>query len=102
MINIKPVSISEEAATAIKEILEDKSIPGDYGLRVGVDQSAGCGEKNYILGFDKKSERDIAYEIDDIPVFIKKSDVLFLTGMRIDHIDNDDGKGFTVVKESVI
>ena len=100
--DIKPVSISEDAAEAIIEILKDKSIPNDYGLRVGVDQSAGCGEKNYILGFDKQSERDIAYEIDTIPVFVKKTDVLFLTGMRIDHVDNEDGKGFTVVKESVL
>ena len=100
--NIKPVSISEDAVAAIKEILKDKSIPDDYGLRVGVDQSAGCGEKKSILGFDKKSARDITYLIDDIPVYIKKSDVLFLTGMRVDHIDNDDGKGFTVVKESVL
>ena len=97
---IVPVSISEKATSEIKKILDKNQIPADYGLRVGVNPASGCGEKTFVLGFDKKTDRDISFEIDSIPVYIKKADVLYLTGMKVEHVDNENGKsGFTLVKE---
>ena len=54
---LTPVSLSEKAVTEIKEIINHKNIPPDYGLRIGVSGGGGCGGGiSYILGFDKKKK----------------------------------------------
>ena len=97
-----PVSLSTKALIEIKKILVRKEIPSEYGLRVGVNQAPGCGEKSFILGFDKKTERDICFEVDSVPVYVKKADVLYLAGMQVEYVDNESGKGFTLVKEATV
>ena len=100
--NIVPVSISKKATSEIKKILDEKQVPSEYGLRVGVNPASGCGAKSFVLGFDKKTERDISFEIDSIPVYVKKADVLYLTGMQVEYVDNEKEKGFSLVKEQPV
>ena len=72
--------------------------PEIYGFRVGVHPAPGCGEKSFIVGCDKNSDKDITYFIGDLLVIIKKSDVIFLDVLVFDHQDNSDGKGFSLTK----
>ena len=93
-----PITISPEAAVEIKHIISHKNIPDDYGLRVGI-RGAGCAGISYILGFDKQKERDNAYEIDGIPVYIEKKDLMYLIGLEVSFYNGDDARGFTFVKQ---
>jgi len=97
---IKPVSVTNSAIVAIKQIIKTKEVPDDYGLRIGLkNMGASCGSASYILGFDKKYDSDICYEVGEVSVIIKKIEVLHLTGLKLDHILVDDVKGFSFEKE---
>ena len=97
---IKPVSITDKAIAAIKEIIKSKEIPDDYSLRIGLENmGASCGSTQYVLGFDKKNEQDMAYEVNDVPVIIKKVEVLHVTGLKLDHVAEGEISGFSFEKE---
>lgn len=87
-----PIEITARALVEVKNILENKGIPKDYGLRVGV-KGAGCGV-GFKLGFDKKKDSDDEYFIDDIQVLIQKKEMMFLAGKKIEFYDEIDGRGF--------
>ena len=96
-----PVTVTEKAVPEIFKIMSAKDISADiYGFRVGVNKAPGCGEKTFIVGFDKLSDQDVSYSVGDLSVIIKKSEVLFLDGLIVDYQDNADGKGFSLSKQS--
>ena len=98
----KPVSKTDKAITAIKEIMNSKEIPDGYGLRIGLENmGASCGSTQYVLGFDQKGDSDLAYEIDEVLVFIKKVEVLHVTGLTLDHISEGEISGFSFEKKEV-
>lgn len=95
---LNPVTISEKAIVEIKKIMDNKSIPEDYGLRVGIKGGGGCAGVTFMLGFDKQKDTDISYTINDIPVYIEKKHTMYIIGVEIDYYEGADAKGFTFVK----
>ncbi len=91
---IQPVSITPEAAVEVKHIMANKNIPEDYALRIGVRGGKGCFGVDYYVGFDTPSEADLTYLIQDIPVIIKKAEMLFLVGVELDFYEGSDARGF--------
>jgi iron-sulfur cluster assembly protein len=89
-----PIQLSERAATEIRKIIVEKSIPEGFGLRIGV-KGGGCSGMSYILGFDRSREQDMLYEIDGISVFIDKRHGLYLMGTTVDYHEGLDARGFT-------
>ncbi len=89
-----PVSLTESAYKEVKKIISEKSIPGDYGLRVGV-KGGGCAGMSYILGFDVKKENDNVYRLEDINVLMEKTHGMYLVGMQIDFVEGLNNRGFT-------
>ena len=61
-----PVQLTERATTEIRNIMSGKNIPEDYHLRVGV-KGGGCSGMSYVLGFDRKRDHDLAFDLDGIP-----------------------------------
>lgn len=98
MNKIDPVSITSKAVEEIKEILANKNIPSDYGLRIGISGGGGCGGMSFILGFDHKKEGDMEYVVDDITVYIEKKHTMYLLGMKVDFYEGADARGFTFIK----
>jgi len=94
-----PVTISEKAAIEIRKILNSKNIPVDYGLRIGV-KGGGCGV-SFVLGFDKAKEDDITYDLDDIPVYVQKKQLMFLVGKGVDFYEGADARGFFSTKNYI-
>lgn len=90
-----PVDISDRAIEEVKNILENKGIPEDYGLRIAT-KGMGCGV-GFKLGFDKKKETDEEYLVDGVQVLIQKKEMLFLAGKKIEFYDESDGRGFVFV-----
>ena len=74
--------------------MENKGIPGDYGLRIGIN-GAGCAGLSYIVGFDKIGESDISYDIKGVTVIVSKKHVMYLVGVELDFYEGDDARGFT-------
>lgn len=94
--NIVPVTLSKKAVDEVRKILKTKNIPAEYGLRVGVRGGLGCSA-TLIVGFDAKTEFDVSYFIEDIPVYLDKRHTLFLIGKEVDFYEGADAIGFVFV-----
>jgi len=90
-----PIDISDRALAEVKNILENKGIPKDYGLRIAT-KGMGCGI-GFKLGFDKKKDTDEEYSKGGIQILIQKKEILFLAGRKIEFYDESDGKGFVFI-----
>ena len=93
--SLQPVTISHRAAEEIRKIMQTKKIPPDYGLRLGV-KGGGCGV-SLLIGFDKKKESDLTYEINGIPVYVDKKHTMYIIGKEVDFYDGEAGRGFMFV-----
>lgn len=80
--------------------MKTKGIPADYGLRVGI-KGGGCGGMALMIGFDKKKDTDLSWEIDGITVYVDKKHTMYLIGKQVDFIDEADARGFTFVDQKV-
>ncbi len=92
-----PVKITAKAVTEIKNILDKKNIPENYGLRIGI-KDPDSQSPSHILGFDLKTENDNEYQVEGIQVYIRKSDIIHLAGMTVDYYEGPDSRGFVFSK----
>jgi len=97
--NLKPVKLSTRAAEEVHKIMQTKNIPAGYGLRLGV-RGGGCSGMSLIIGFDKRRETDLAYTVEDIPVFVDKKHTMYLIGKEVDFYEGADARGFMFVDKS--
>ncbi|MTI21090.1 iron-sulfur cluster assembly accessory protein [Fulvivirga sp. RKSG066] len=96
--NLQPVTLTDRAAKEVENIMNNKNIPEGYGLRVGIKGSGGCVGFTYMLGFDKKQEGDIEYQVGTTPIYIEKKHTMYLIGLEVDFYEGSDARGFTFVK----
>ncbi|HTE32710.1 MAG TPA: iron-sulfur cluster assembly accessory protein [Chryseolinea sp.] len=92
---IHPVTITPRAIAEIHKIMATKNIPEGYGLRLGV-KGGGCGV-TWLIGFDKKKDADIAYDVDNIPIYIDKKHTMFIIGKEVDFHDGEEARGFMFI-----
>ena len=88
-----PINLTERALAEVKIIMQDKSVPAEYGLRIGV-QGGGCSGMSYLLGFDKKKETDEVYELDGVQLIMDKKHGMYVMGMEVDFQDGLNARGF--------
>ncbi len=88
-----PVSFTPNALAELKNLFVKGNYGPDYGLRVGV-KGGGCAGFSYILDFDTAKENDNIFEIDSIPLFIDKSQAIYLYDCTIDFKSGLDNRGF--------
>lgn len=93
---IIPVTLSKKAAEEIRKIMKSKNIPADYSLRVGI-RGSGCGGAALMIGFDKKKESDLAYQMEDIEMIVDKKHTLYVIGKEVDFYEGADARGFMFV-----
>jgi iron-sulfur cluster assembly protein len=91
--NIRPVTISSRACQEIRDIMKNKGIPADYGLRVGI-KGGGCGGMALMIGFDRQKDTDLSYVVDGITVYVDKKHTMYLLGKEVDFVDDSEGRGF--------
>ncbi|MEL6533987.1 MAG: iron-sulfur cluster assembly accessory protein [Bacteroidota bacterium] len=95
-----PVTITPKAWEEVKNIVQKKNIPQEYGLRIGI-KGAGCAGMSFLLGFDKKQPTDMEFLHDNYPVYIAKKDTMYLLGLQVDFYEGNDARGFTFVNPDV-
>lgn len=100
MLDKLPVSVTPRAWEEIRDIVERKNIPAEYGLRIGI-RGAGCAGMSFLLGFDKKQPTDMEFVYHDYPIYIAKKDTMYLLGLQVDFYEGNDARGFTFVNPDV-
>ena len=89
----QPIVITESAIKQLTRIKDEQNIPNDHGLRVGV-KGGGCSGFSYVIGFDLKKDKDEAFDIGGLTVYMEKSHSIYLLGIEIDWHDGLDNRGF--------
>ena len=88
-----PVTLSENAVKEVRRLMgEPDFVTGQY-LRVGV-KGGGCSGMSYVLGFDNMEADDDLFEIEGLPVVMKKAHGIYLMGMTVDYSDGLNARGF--------
>ncbi|WP_295117324.1 iron-sulfur cluster assembly accessory protein [uncultured Chitinophaga sp.] len=92
-----PVLLTEAAVKELLKLMKQEGFDTTQHLRIGVKGGGGCsgGGISYMLGFDSPLEDDAHFEVEGIPVIIKKAHALHLMGMEVGYQDNEKGRGFT-------
>jgi iron-sulfur cluster assembly protein len=94
-----PITLSENAASAIKNIIKEQELPLEATkLRVGV-KGGGCSGFSYMLDLteETKSDGDEEMECFGIKILCDMKSYLYLNGTKIDFKDEVMGKGFVFV-----
>jgi len=95
---IIPVTFTDKALEQVKKIIKTKNIPADYGLRIGVN-GAGCAGVSYLLGFDKRKEKDDVFLMEGLEIYIEKKALLYVAGQMVDFHEGDQASGFFFTPE---
>jgi iron-sulfur cluster assembly accessory protein len=91
---LAPVSFTQNAVAEIKRLMNEEGFDKDTVLRVGV-KGGGCSGMTYVLGFDKKTDKDETFEIEGIPCIMENTHGIYLMGMEIDWQGGLNSRGFT-------
>ncbi len=96
------VTLSEKAASEVKRIITEQSLPDTTVLRVGV-QGGGCSGFSYSLNFDTStSERDRVIDINGVKLAVDKKFDPYLDGTVVDYYDGLEKRGFVFNNPNVV
>ncbi|UOQ76209.1 iron-sulfur cluster assembly accessory protein [Hymenobacter sp. 5516J-16] len=90
---LAPISLTPRALEEVRNILIEKNVPAEYGLRVGV-QGGGCSGMSYLLGFDKAKDQDETFDLDGVLLIMDKKHAMYVLGMEVDFQDGLNARGF--------
>jgi iron-sulfur cluster assembly protein len=90
---LAPISLTPRALAEVRTILNEKNVPSEYGLRVGV-QGGGCSGLSYLLGFDKPKDQDETFDIEGVTLIMDKKHAMYVLGMEVDFQDGLNARGF--------
>ncbi|MDB5226016.1 MAG: [Fe-S]-binding protein [Bacteroidota bacterium] len=88
-----PVTLTLNALSEVKNLLNKGHYSADFGLRLGV-KGGGCAGFSYILDFDVAKDNDHIFEMDGIRVIIDKSQEIYLLNCEVDFKSGLDNRGF--------
>ena len=90
------ITVSDEAATKIRSLLEQEGVDDERGLRVAV-RGGGCSGFQYKLEFeDQPGDMDQVIESNGVRVFVDPKSSLYLNGVVLRYDDGLMGAGFQV------
>lgn len=97
----QPITLTDRAASKIKELLSEQSDGAEQVLRVAV-KGGGCSGFQYALAFDQRSDDDHIFERDGVNVAVDKASMQFVFGSEVDYVDGLQGAGFAVNNPNVV
>lgn len=89
-----PIKLTSGAVQELNRLRQEDGFDTTQYLRIGV-KGGGCSGLSYVLGFDAKMEDDDIFELEGIPVVMKKAHGIYLLGMEIDFQHGLNARGFT-------
>ena len=92
-VQTSPISLSQGAIVEVKRLMSAADFDATQYLRIGV-KGGGCAGMTYVLGFDVQEADDELFEIEGIPVLVKKAHGIYLIGMEVDFQDGLNARGF--------
>jgi len=89
------ITLTEGAIRRVRALIQEKQVPG-AALRVFVS-GGGCSGMQYGMGLEPEPQAtDIRYQFDDVQVVIDPNSMTYLSGSRVDYVDDLMGGGFKI------
>ncbi|SFI86477.1 HesB/IscA family protein [Thermoflavimicrobium dichotomicum] len=96
------ITLTEQAALKVKEMLQDTDDPEQQYLRIGV-QLGGCSGLSYSMGFDPdKKDTDLELQQHGVKILVDKESLPHLKGTVIDYKEALMGGGFSIDNPNAI
>jgi iron-sulfur cluster assembly protein len=95
------VTLTDKAASKVKELMNGQSEAGTASLRVAV-RGGGCSGFQYALAFDEQREGDEIFEHQEIRLLVDTESLPFVDGSEVDYVESLQGAGFAVNNPNVV
>jgi iron-sulfur cluster assembly accessory protein len=95
------VTLTDGAATKIRELVNARANPDESALRVAV-RGGGCSGFQYALALDQAKDDDHVFEHNGVAVIVDKVTMQFVFGSEVDYVDGLQGAGFVVNNPNVV
>ena len=95
------ITLTDGAASKIKDLLASQAEGQDQALRVAV-RGGGCSGFQYALALDSAKEDDHVFEDRGVSVLVDKVSMQFVFGSEVDYVDGLQGAGFQVNNPNVV
>lgn len=89
------ITISEQAAAALRAMLEQKNASPELGLRLGVERG-GCAGLQYSMKIAPAEAGDFAVTQGGVTFFLAHDSLDFLKGSHVDYSDSLSDAGFKI------
>ncbi len=95
------VSLTQPAAAAIRDVLQQKNLPG-YALRLFIS-GGGCSGYQYGLALDSNiRSEDKVFETEGIKLIVDEVSIKYLQGATVDYVDGITSSGFKIINPNAI
>jgi iron-sulfur cluster assembly accessory protein len=92
---IAPITLTQTAVKAVKEIINHKNLKG-YALRLYLT-GGGCSGYQYNLALDSRHRaEDTVFETDGIKLVVDEVSIKYLQGATVDYVEGSNASGFTI------
>ncbi len=99
--NITPITLTQPAASAVKEIMTQKNLP-ESSLRLYIT-GGGCSGYQYGLALVNKIDpEDSIFETDGVRLVIDEVSIKFLQGATVDYIEGLTSSSFKITNPNAI
>lgn len=88
------LTLTDRAASRVREIIAAQSLSDAYGVRIGV-KSGGCSGLSYVLNIEEPDDNDRIYESHGVRVFCDPKSYLFVNGTEVDFSSDLLNGGFS-------
>lgn len=89
------ISLTDNAAIHLRQLLNDKEAPDGAGLRVRVEKG-GCAGWQYTMKVDQPQVTDSIFSHLGVSLIVDPESLAFLDNSHIDYIDDLNDSGFRV------
>jgi iron-sulfur cluster assembly accessory protein len=98
---VDPVTLTESAAAAVRELLLQRELP-DYALRVYIS-GGGCSGIQHGLALESNIRpEDTAFEAHGVKVVIDEVSIEYLRGATIDYVQDENASGFKILNPNAV
>ena len=95
------VSLTQPAAAAIRDVLQQKNLPG-YALRLFIS-GGGCSGYQYGLALDSNiRSEDKVFETEGIKLIVDEVSIKYLQGSTVDYVDGMTSSGFKIINPNAV
>jgi len=95
------VTLTDKAATKVKELMNGQAESGTARLRVAV-RGGGCSGFQYALAFAEQRDGDQVFEHQEIRLLVDTESLPFVDGSEVDYVESLQGAGFSVNNPNVV